>query len=138
MAGLPSLQPSKGLSGNQALAFCFFSSNCLIEVVREHQNWSRAVGGGGAWKTLLLHSLLHRRTACPGMPSTVMSRVGSQTPTARYVSLCKKPETLSPLKLALTETATAFQDILCKYTINVRDTLQSLKFFERDMKHHDL
>lgn len=109
MAGLPSLQPSKGSNGNQALAFCFFSSNCLIEVVlREQENWSRAVGGGGAWQTLLFHSLPPRRAACPGVPTAVMCRVGSQTPTARSVSLCKKPETLSPVKLALTETATAF------------------------------
>lgn len=48
MAGLSSLQPSEGSSGNQALAFCFFSSKkFLIEgVAGGEESWCRAVGGG--------------------------------------------------------------------------------------------
>lgn len=48
MAGLSSLQPNEGSNGNQALAFCFFSSKkCLVKgVVAGEENWNRAVGGG--------------------------------------------------------------------------------------------
>lgn len=76
--------------------------------MKVQENWSRAVGGGDTQKPSCSTAYTPRRAVCPGVPTAVMSRAGSQPPTARSASHCKKPETLSAVKLALAETVAAF------------------------------
>lgn len=111
MAGLPFLQPSKGSSGNQAIAFCIFSPNCLIEGAGELEQgfrWWRYM------ETLLLHGLPTQENGVRVPRCAHCCNEQGGFPATHYqkpepsVSHCQKPEKLSPVKFALPETATAF------------------------------